>query len=54
MGVVGAKLAEHEDVARRCKILANIIRTYQDSITTLEKVSKAFKYLLLFLHIVIY
>uniref|UniRef100_A0A1B6E6M7 Delta(3,5)-Delta(2,4)-dienoyl-CoA isomerase, mitochondrial n=1 Tax=Clastoptera arizonana TaxID=38151 RepID=A0A1B6E6M7_9HEMI len=40
MASVGAKLAEHEDVARRCKILTNTIKSYQDSLTALEKCPK--------------
>lgn len=36
---LGQTLSEHEDVARRCKILKSLIHKYQDSITSLEKVS---------------
>lgn len=32
------ELSEHEDVARKCKILDSLIKKYQDSITSLEKV----------------
>jgi len=35
---IGAKLGEHEDVARRCKVIHDTIRFYQDAITSLEKV----------------
>lgn len=35
---VGAKVGEHEDVARRCKVLHDILKLYQDAITSLEKV----------------
>jgi hypothetical protein len=35
---MGAKLGEHEDVARRCKILHDTIKLYQDAMTSLEKV----------------
>jgi hypothetical protein len=35
---IGSKLGEHEDVARRCKILHDKIKSYQDVITSLEKV----------------
>jgi len=34
----GAKLAEHEDVARRCKVIHDTLKSYQDGITSLEKV----------------
>uniref|UniRef100_A0A023F9K5 Delta(3,5)-Delta(2,4)-dienoyl-CoA isomerase, mitochondrial n=1 Tax=Triatoma infestans TaxID=30076 RepID=A0A023F9K5_TRIIF len=37
---LGQTLSEHEDVARRCKILKNLIHKYQDSITSLEKCVK--------------
>ena len=37
--MIGQKLSEHEDVARRCKILREMITKYQDSISSLEKVS---------------
>lgn len=35
---LGQELAEHEDVARKCKILQQKIRDYQDSFTAMEKV----------------
>jgi HD superfamily phosphodiesterase len=35
---IGAKLSENEDVARRCKILHDTLKLYQDAITSLEKV----------------
>lgn len=38
MASIGQKLAEHEDVARRCKILKEMIVAYQASISSLEKV----------------
>jgi HD superfamily phosphodiesterase len=40
---IGAKLGEHEDVARRCKVLHDTIKLYQDAITSLEKVSLSCK-----------
>jgi hypothetical protein len=35
---MSTKLVEHEDVARRCKIVHDKLKTYQDAITSLEKV----------------
>lgn len=35
---IGEKLAEHDDIARKTKVLRAFIKTYQDCITTLEKV----------------
>jgi hypothetical protein len=35
---IGAKLGEHEDVARRCKVLHDGLKLYQDAMTSLEKV----------------
>ncbi|KAG8222148.1 hypothetical protein J437_LFUL000730 [Ladona fulva] len=40
MSSMGAALAEHSDVARRCKVLEQKIKIYQDSISALEKCSK--------------
>uniref|UniRef100_A0A1B6FJC8 Delta(3,5)-Delta(2,4)-dienoyl-CoA isomerase, mitochondrial n=1 Tax=Cuerna arida TaxID=1464854 RepID=A0A1B6FJC8_9HEMI len=40
MTQMGAKLADQEDVARRCKILGATIKTYQNSLTALEKCNK--------------
>lgn len=40
MTQIAPKLAEYEDVARRCKILKEMIVTYQNSITSLEKCLK--------------
>lgn len=40
MAHVGSELAQHEDVARRCKILKKMIQTYQNSLTSLEKCPK--------------
>ncbi|PNF41641.1 Delta(3,5)-Delta(2,4)-dienoyl-CoA isomerase, mitochondrial [Cryptotermes secundus] len=37
---LGTKLGEHEDVARRCKILHDTIKLYQDAMTSLEKCPK--------------
>ena len=37
---LGQQLAEHEDVARKCKILQQKIRDYQDSFTAIEKCPK--------------
>ncbi|XP_021928770.1 delta(3,5)-Delta(2,4)-dienoyl-CoA isomerase, mitochondrial isoform X3 [Zootermopsis nevadensis] len=37
---IGARLSETEDVARRCKILHDTIKLYQDSMTSLEKCPK--------------
>lgn len=36
---LGSELAEHEDVARKCNVLLRTIRSYQNSLTALEKVS---------------
>jgi hypothetical protein len=38
---LGEKLSESEDVARRCKILHDTLKSYQDAITSLEKVIRA-------------
>jgi len=35
---IGVKLGEHEDVARRCKVIHDTLKFYQDAITSLEKV----------------
>jgi hypothetical protein len=35
---IGAKLGEHEDVARRCRVIHDTLKFYQDAITSLEKV----------------
>ncbi|XP_049949526.1 delta(3,5)-Delta(2,4)-dienoyl-CoA isomerase, mitochondrial isoform X1 [Schistocerca serialis cubense] len=37
---IGASISEQDDVARRCKILSNFIKKYQDAITSLEKCPK--------------
>ncbi|KAL1124671.1 hypothetical protein AAG570_001295 [Ranatra chinensis] len=37
---IGEQLSQYEDVARRCKILKEMITTYQNSITSLEKCVK--------------
>lgn len=37
---MGQGLAEHEDIARKCKFLVPKIKDYQDSFTALEKVSR--------------
>lgn len=37
---IGAKLGEHEDVARRCKVLHDGLKLYQDAMTSLEKCPK--------------
>lgn len=37
---LGQKLVEHDDVARKCKILQQKIRSYQDSFTAIEKCPK--------------
>jgi Delta3,5-Delta2,4-dienoyl-CoA isomerase len=36
----GLKLAEHEDVARKCKLLEEKLKTDQDSISALERCPK--------------
>lgn len=36
---LGQGLAEHEDIARKCKFLEPKIKDYQDSFTAIEKVS---------------
>lgn len=46
MTELASELAQHEDVARRCKILRSLITAYQDSITSLERVSTLHVYLL--------
>lgn len=38
MAELASELSQHDDVARRCKILRCLITAYQDSITSLEKV----------------
>ncbi|KAF4531873.1 hypothetical protein B566_EDAN000902 [Ephemera danica] len=40
MGGIGAALAEKDDVARRCKILDEMIRNYQNYISALERCNK--------------
>lgn len=35
---IGKGLAEHEDIARRCKLLEPKIKDYQDTFTAVEKV----------------
>jgi O-acetyl-ADP-ribose deacetylase (regulator of RNase III) len=35
---MGEKLNENEDVARRCKVIHDNIKLYQDAMTSLEKV----------------
>lgn len=42
---IGEKLAEHDDIARKSKILRALIKLYQDSITTLEKVGVIYTYI---------
>ncbi|CAH0754380.1 unnamed protein product [Bemisia tabaci] len=37
---VGMKLGEKEDIARKCKILKNLITNYQESLTAIEKCPK--------------
>ncbi|XP_077261175.1 delta(3,5)-Delta(2,4)-dienoyl-CoA isomerase, mitochondrial [Temnothorax americanus] len=37
---IGQSLAEHEDIARRCKLLEPKIKDYQDSFTAIEECSK--------------
>lgn len=37
---LGQEIAEHEDIARKCKVIAKKIKIYQDSITSLEKCVK--------------
>jgi hypothetical protein len=39
---IGTKVGEHEDIARRCKIMNDSIKLYQDAITSLEKVMCVF------------
>jgi hypothetical protein len=38
MAGMGATLAAYEDVARRCKVLEEMIHNYQDYISALERV----------------
>ncbi|XP_046401296.1 delta(3,5)-Delta(2,4)-dienoyl-CoA isomerase, mitochondrial isoform X2 [Ischnura elegans] len=40
MSSMGAEIGEQDDIARRCKVLDNKIRTYQESISSLEKCHK--------------
>lgn len=35
----GQELVQHEDIARKCRILEPKIKDYQDSLTAIEKVS---------------
>lgn len=35
---VAQELAEHEDVARKSKVFARLIKQYQDSLSAIEKV----------------
>ncbi|XP_071573272.1 delta(3,5)-Delta(2,4)-dienoyl-CoA isomerase, mitochondrial [Temnothorax nylanderi] len=37
---IGQSLAEHEDIARRCKLLEPKIKDFQDSLTAIEECSK--------------
>lgn len=37
---IGVKLGEHEDIARRCKVIYDTLSLYQDAITSLEKCPK--------------
>lgn len=36
---MGQTLAQHNDIARKCRALENKIKDYQDSFTAIEKVS---------------
>lgn len=36
----GQNLAQHEDIARKCRVLEPKIKDYQDSFTAIEKVSQ--------------
>jgi len=36
---LGQSIGEHEDIARKCKLLESKIKDYQDSFTAMEKVS---------------
>lgn len=36
---IGQNLAQHEDIARKCRVLEPKIKDYQDSLTAIEKVS---------------
>ena len=46
---LGSELAEHEDVARKCNVLLRTIRSYQNSLTALEKVSNKLQFEIFFL-----
>lgn len=35
---IGQSLAQHEDIARKCKVMESKIKDYQDSFTAIEKV----------------
>lgn len=35
---IGQSLAQHEDIARKCKIMESKIKDYQDAFTAIEKV----------------
>jgi len=37
---IGQSLAQHEDIARKCRVLEPKIKDYQDSFTAIEKVSQ--------------
>lgn len=37
---LGEELSNHDDIARKIKVLRKFIKTYQDCITAIEKVNK--------------
>lgn len=37
---LGEEIANHDDIARKIKVLRKFIKTYQDCITAIEKVNK--------------
>lgn len=37
---IGQNLAQHEDIARKCRVLEPKIKDYQDTFTAIEKVSQ--------------
>lgn len=41
---MGQELAEHEDIARKSKILLKKIKSYQDSMTSVEKVHFCYQF----------
>lgn len=48
---IGQSLAQHEDVARKCRVLEPKIKDYQDSFTAIEKVCQyLYRIVIMILH----